>query len=595
MGDESLAALEKRLESLSKRERSRESGEIVGQILSGTLLIDEKIRRIEEIDSREFRDSLDNEPLRSKEIEDLIRRGNLVTSEAADKLRASIKRPFSRKPFLLFVLTDLKQTREFGERTGLLRAGFLPPNVRLDPSVKDELLTVQKLCSGLFPVVINVLKVAWAELPKLDYNLLVRFGRLCESVAGTNFEVVDYGEKKLAARFRSIETAYLVCTYKAEYPEIIAGSLVNVLGKYARYADKAPAYGETVRRILTAQHPKSPGDLLAAINIFSYRRFLRPKDLYEYSLPESVATFGFECDETVAVRIDMRVEELIQRLLSLRRMKDEALRVRNSIGQFVVANDGTFDFKFLKAFYKNAANDTLNFSIDSRNVSAFAHNFFHLYVTAFEDFLTGRISIRDYGEVKAFDGGFCSAEMQAVKSYSAELTEAYFSYPNFAYERFAAFKQDSKSKPTHSEEPVYRFVIELTGLAVRIGKKLAAVCLYLDESSRTLPADPEHFEPVGPSILASHRAFIPYWDKVVFSKGYFEGMKFGDAVGAIASLSLLAGVFFMDDSLSSLLAKESSINRKIEDLYYELERLCDAATFEKIRRKYMPQFEVYFF
>ncbi len=592
MSQSETADLQKRFDKLIQRERSREAQTRVEEIASGELLLDEKVRRIQEIDNKEFQDSLNEEKLRQKDIDDLIRRNGIVTFEEAGKLRGNIKHLFLRRPYLIYILTDRKRIREFAEKTGLLWTGLLPPNVKPEKIVKSELVNVQKLCASLLPTVISVLKVAWMYLPKLDYNLLVRFRDLCEAVAGTNFESFDYGEPKLVLRFKAIETAFLLCNYKAEYPEIIAGSLANVLIKYPRYADKAQNFSEAVRRILLVQHPRSLSNILVALNMAAYRRYLTLRDLYDKTIAESVPTFGFECDDLVQTRINMHTEELVQKLIALRRTKDEAQRIQNSIGQFVTAADGSYDYGLLKSFYKSSTADDLNFSIDSKNVSAFAQNIFHLYTLYFEEFLTGRISVRDYGQVKAFGGDFCASEFQALKSYSDELAQAYFSCPSFPVEKFVSLKQDPNVKPLHSEEPIYKFILELTTLAVRIGKKRAAVALYRDKND---PGDEDAFVQITTAVLKSHVARIPHWNKVIFSDGFLKDKTFGEALTYTASLSLLIGVFFMDDSLAQLLNKESAINQKIEELYFEMDRLCDAVTFEKIRKKYFPSYDVYFF
>lgn len=592
MSDFNLSEMQTKLDKLLKRERAAGSKQTVDDIAASELTIDEKIRRIQEIDSREFQTSLDEEPVKPKDIEDAIRRNGIVTFEEASKFRDSIKRPYIRRPFLIFIISDIKRVRAFGEKTGLVRSGMLPPNVRLEKIAKDEMTSIRSLCVNLLPTVISVLKVAWMYLPKLDYNLLAAFRNLCEAMAGTNFETLDFGEKKLITRLKLVETAYLVCAYKPEYAEIIAGSLSLILDKYPRYADKSKNVSDSVRKVLDVKHPRSLYNILSAINMTAYRRYVVLKDVYEKTCLESVPTYGYDCDDTIQTRISMRIEEEVQKLIALRRTKDEAQRIQNSIGQFVTTGDGSYDYGLLKSFYKSSKTDDNNFAIDSKNVSVFSQNLFHLYSMYFEEFLTGRVSVRDYGQVKAFSGDFCASEFQAIKAYSEELAQAYFSYPNFPIERYVSLKDDANQKPTHSEEPVYKFILELTNLTVRIGKKLAAVSLYRDKKAID---DGGQFVQITTAVLQSHNATVPHWDKPLFSAGYLDGRTFGDALTYVASLSLLIGVFFRDDNLTSLLNRESALNQKIEELYFELERLGDTATFEKIRKKYFPSYDIYFF
>lgn len=560
--------------------------QLAKEILNNSdLSVDDRIRRIEELESRKINLELSEEQFNKKQVDKIIQRKRVVTADMAKENQLSIKRRLIRFPYLLFLFGDYRKVKAFGESTGIIKPRIIPPRIKFNRNVTEELILIQKSTGQILSVLINVLKVAWKHLTKMEYNLLVQFKELCEIILSTPFVDLNYEDPGILNQLGELERKFFICNYRPEYPEMIAGSMIAVMNEYPRLEDKTEAISNQVKKILFQYgNNLSLHNILLALNMTAYRRFFFLKDLIRRDFESIVNTFDHDCDQETGTRIQMYVEDLIRQVLSLIKTRTEATKVKSFLQKFISEEFGDYDYSQLRSFYRACGKDC-NFTIDSKNISQFGLKIFQIYQEQFEEFLRDKISIGEEGKNRVFNEEFFEMEVSRLKDYLAQFSKAYFEYPSFPKDRYQLLKKDPSYKSSFAEIQMFELIENITDQIVMIGKKLAYIHIhheeYPDQSAES------EIEPLQPVVLNKRNIEIPFWNKKIYGGGIIGDKTFGEAVSAIATLSFLIGLFFLDKELSQLLKKDEKTNKKLEDKLEELERVSDVLTYEKIRRRFL--------
>jgi hypothetical protein len=102
----------------------------------------------------------------------------------------------------------------------------------------------------LYKALTFILKRKWASLERKEYNLVLILKKLCERIALTNFSLLNYSDRNLIGRLRSIETYFLALHVHKDYPHILITAFRRILENDASFKLQIPELTGSMNRML---------------------------------------------------------------------------------------------------------------------------------------------------------------------------------------------------------------------------------------------------------------------------------------------------------------------------------------------------------
>ena len=506
------------------------------------LSIQEKIKRIREIDQ-----SGEEHPDKEKILQGrktVIRRDR--KRKWVKKARADIKASHNPRYYLSFLFKEYRKVREFGKRTHIFVSVLFPPAVRLN-------------------------------LHKIDYNLISVLKRLCQKINSTNFKLLNYKDKKLINRLRSLEELFLTLQYRPEYPEKIISALDTVLNKDPDFEADPKNMPGLVRKIL-AKEVMLPSlyNFLLGLNMLKYNRFFTLAELMRRNSGEIIDSSDFDCEPKIYDKIQSYIEESTQNLLLLHKKKREILKLR----VFLPTNEnGEADFSRLQFFYDAFQSENkYQYVKDKENIVLFAPRFLRLFVHTFEHLLNGKVQFSQVGKVEIFSNVFFQIELSKLPYLIEKMEKLAFSYPTFSRSRYLLIKS-ANAGAIAIEAELMQIIEECLDYLLGIGKKLSGVLGLREKIGK-----PEgKSEPLDPIALRGKPFSLPYEENIIKSRTLINGRTVLEALTMAISMSFLAGIFFIDQNTTSLLIREQEIDQKMRSKLEILERIADPETYLELK------------
>ena len=282
---------------LLRKDREELKKSAVQKVLSNPLTITQKIERIKEIDEKE--DAL--------AILHVVRQASSQAARSQiSRISRIIKKTTPSCSYFKFLFSEYRRVREFGRRSYVLEARFLPPGIRLDPQLpaflaKEIITTAAELALRLDPV----MEHGWLHLTPREYNLLVLLKRLADRLRAVEFSRMNLRDMNVIDRLRRVESLFLMLHYEPEIQQTIFGALRTYYEKQHEPEEENEKTNRLVLRIL-AEDCTVPSlyNCFLGLNIFKHRRLLTLADLLREGLGEMVDPVAFDCEASVRMRMD---------------------------------------------------------------------------------------------------------------------------------------------------------------------------------------------------------------------------------------------------------------------------------------------------
>lgn len=563
-----------RLGNLLRQARSSEKQQSVEKIMRSHLSIQEKIKRIRKIDDyREESPLKDGTPpgrqqtIRPKRYRQL-----------AQKAQVEIKVHYTPRSYLSFLFKECRKVRQFGKKTHILVPVLFPPSVKLNKDLGPFFAKyLQPLVSELLEILKPALEIGWLYLHKIDYNLIAVLKRLCLKIQSINFRLLNFKDKKLINRLRSLEKIFLTLQYRSEYPEKIISALYTFLQKNSDFQADPLNISILVRKILY-QDLMFPSlyNFLLGLNMLKNNRYFDLHELMLRNSDEIIDTAAFDCEPKICQRIQSFIEESTRNLLLLHEKKQEILKRKIFLP---TAENGEADFSLLQSFYNTFQSVTkYNYGKDKENIILFTPRFLRLFIQTFEPLLNGEVKFSRGGKVKLFSSMFFQMEFPKLYYLIGKLEKLAFNCPIFPRKRYLLLKNTGKGAISVEAE-VMQLIDENLTQILGIGRKLATVL------SLRIPAGKsgDDFEPLDPIILQGKPFGLPYEEKTINSKNFLHGRTVVEALKIAISIGFLTGIFFLDQDTLTLLIREQELNQKIRSKLEMLERIADSEIYMELR------------
>ncbi|HET7839589.1 MAG TPA: hypothetical protein VFL04_07510 [Rectinemataceae bacterium] len=572
-----------RLGTLMRRARPDDRAEAVAQVLADSVPIEEKIRRIERIDSVPISrgprkpaaprppSAPGAEPQRVKQ-----------TVAAAARRRAHLKAEVAPSSFMQYFFREGMEIRKRAKGNGLLKAGLF--SVALEEAATREFLDRAKkeLVPPLISALGTTLREGWRFLRKSEYNRLAALNRLVTELNNLDLQHISPHEPGSAKRMFPLESAFLYFRVDPSIPAEAVMSLDEVLAKLSHPRHESEeAYSSTRRLLQNGGPPACLQDFVLAFNMVRTRRYLSVSDLMRVEPGPLVSLNEFDCSEGIQDKIDSHIASLLERLDKIGEENEKVTRLRTFVTR---DKDGNIDYGPLAAAYEAGGEAGPVWKKDEDNAILVATGLAERLVGLVVPLLGNAGAAAEAARRALPLPGAPAVNAPAIQpatriedkallyrislmqNVATKLRKMLATLPNLPQVRFLAIKARAV-QATKFDADGAALIGEAADLFYMIASRLADLLL----SSDLFPVESPDSDPPAPAKEVP----LPSLDNIALRQ----------SLSTAATLAYLAALRFQEPTMDAALKNDRQADDQRRDILGEIERLSDADTFQEARRK----------
>lgn len=501
----------------------------------------------------------------------------------------NLKKPIKRSGFFLYLFFEWPNIRNFASKVPIVKVNML--NFQISVS-KSNWEAIRRDASFALSHMKFVLENGWMVLDKFEYNLLCVSYRLFEEILAITINHF-YDAQYLLNKFSRVEAYFLACHYKPEYPERITGSAAAVLRYYKKTDDKIDGLIYFIKRLLLRTGDSvTLHNILIAANMIVYRKYLNLGDLIGDYKSGIISAIDFDCPSEIKMRIAAFIRESEMKLEALQAEK----KGLSKAGVFMNAHSGKIsdrEYGELVRFYDTYSGpDKSKFIVERDNITILALNFIKRFFWEFEVFLNGKISIEGQGgEIQPFSYDFFMNDMGRLQALIKSFSSQKMTLVRINHARLSEIKKGyTHADVTPEESEAFGLINELSEIIIEIGKKtghvFAACRDWAAGGEESEAQEKVMFKNIDLSCLAKNKIFVPFADKKILKQGFLKDRTFIEALSLVSAICFDAGRYMQNDEIINYKESETRVGEEIRKITMTLERVADAATFEKIKKVY---------
>jgi hypothetical protein len=608
------------LGTLLRKQRSAEQQREVEAILDSRLGSREKVSRIRELDQRaqesssqssltgfgEHEEEVGGDEARSHssalhELKSARRNkkrgrqrseryyGTEPTSEQRTKRRKrrssqfNVKRPYRREGYLSFLFRHYPRIKKFGFATGTMKPAVIPPRMLLETSLRTYLeVSLKHTAKDTSTLLLQLIGNSWLHLRKKEYNLLILILDLCGIIQETDFTRFDYKDPAIIEKLKKLEQRFLTLVYHDSYMETAVEAVRTLMEKNRRHIEGIERLPGLIRSLLsTAGQSPSLSDVLLAMNMYRYRRYLTWNHLLHTGLGEVIETEVYDCSEEVQDAIDDYARRVLEKLQMLEKERKEILKLRTYLVKD--ENDHVKLSELQKMYEQGPKAQSYSFDHDTDKLPLFAERLADAFLVTYEDILTGPVTISDIGTVTLFEAGPFHKEVSLLHRIDMKLEDLRFQLPTFTKKRFREIKMN-RAQALEVEAEVVLLLDELIEAMRSIGKKILPL---LQVDITMIPQmGPDDFVPVDLRISGPEAGKLPFANFLYHDKSLEDGKNLFQVLQDLLIRCLQTRFLFEDPRIIHRLRREHQVEQEIQQNLETLERIADTEVFQNAKRNY---------
>lgn len=586
--------------------RSKENNEIIKNIISSKLDLDEKIKKINELDSaankgsglhllrkkrekkkgkKEVKNNLDI--FNSEEVSyKLLDRGYFTPLTNKEK-RKYLKSYIKEISFFNFFFQEFKQITRFAQRTHVIEYKYFLPGIKMSRNIENYFQKIiQKNADQLIHYLKQIEAEGWEVLTKFEYNLIMELKKLCEKILLINMESSRAGDVGILNKLRRLENGFFVCHFQKSYPE----KIIDAINHYLKYKYENSNTITTINNLVKdLLYPKQNGSSLHAIivglNIVANKKMVILDDLINRETKGIINNCFYECPGKSQITIDHLIVEKVKRLKLLLKQKREIDNIKKYLKYDM---DNKFSFAILDKFYTLSKElEPLEPLTDENNIINFITPFCECFLISFEEFMSGKIQLITGKKVKIFSPDYFKNQLIELEHLMNKFNKLKptLTHINLTRERLLAMinsllnNQVVKSK---AEIEAVMQIKDLSNILKNIGRSFANI-YQKSFNNKTQTKEIELLD------IKKNIINIPYNDIKIVSKNILNNETVKNAFHIIISVCYTAAIFLHNQELSSRLNFESKVKMEIKKIMESLERLADPLEFDRIKEEYKPE------
>ncbi len=557
---------------LLRKTREEPKKSAVEKVLANPLTVPQKIEKIKEIDEKE--DAL--------AILHVVRRASAQAARSqVSRISRMIKKPTQSCSFFTFLFTEYRRVREFGRRSYVLEARFLPPGIRLDPQLpvflaKEILTTAAELSLRLDPVVEH----GWLHLTPRQYNFLVLLKRLADRLRAVEFSRLNLRDMNVIDRLRRVESLFLMLHYEPEIQATIFGALRTFYEKQHEPEGENEKTNSLVLRIL-AEDCTVPSlyNCLLGLNIFKHRHLLTMPDLIREGMGEMVDSVTFDCESSVRDRMDGYIDSAFE---SVGKLHEHLLEARRINSYIVLDDQGRPDTEVLAEFYESGdSREPFSFAADQENLVLFVPRLVRRFDRLFSPLLNGQALIEGTGRATIFSRAFFELDFTKLRTMVEKIETGPYHFSTFPIARYLQIK-GARLGAIGIETEVNEIIGQGVGCLVDMGKTLMKILVQ-----RTPGGAAGSDEPLQPIVLQGKAFSVPHENDRLEGRSYLKGKTVGEALSLAVTMCFIIGLLLQDDFLSVFLGKEKRLGAELHARMKLMENLLDPGSYRDLSALYI--------
>jgi hypothetical protein len=590
--------LQIRLAKLLQIKRDSEGSRLVSSILTSSSSLEEKIRRIKTVDQGDLQgasealDVKDPQAPKSliaeeqqKEEEEYLMSDPALSLMEVEKNRRHQKVILKNAGFFSFLFRELGPITRFGSNTHTLDTGFFPFQLRIHRDIpyffEDRFKS--QLAKPLADYLNLGLRKAWVYLTKQEYNLLDLLKRLAENILDVPFKNFNLKNRRLIDRLTSIENLFFSFYSHKDYIHWVEKGLEAMESKINLPGRKKPNLLKLGRRLLYQDLTKpSLYNLIRALNMFKYHRFLELEDLYFTDLPPLISDDDFDTSPEIRQDILAHIADLERSLKPLLMKHKEVLSIQSFIP---TSFNGDIDYGPLEGLYSMyTENDKpSNLFLDRSNLISNVVKLLISFLKYVEPIIHGQIKAVDGRFFAIFDVAFYGNIISRIHYNLTKLEKIQVVMPTFSEERYRHLKQTRKGAIPNEAE-ILEAMDGVLGDMFSLGESLKDVLVG------RMPSTPgvESLKSISTIAFQKKTYFIPMEYTPVDGEGIFFKKTPPELLTLVIQICYLTYWLFDHTELKSKLQSKDRIHKKSKMVMATIRRLAGRAHYHKILKDSQP-------
>lgn len=543
-------------DEIINKKRSSRKQKLVEAVLKEDIQLNEKITKIQQIDSpAKSQYKSEEQPERLVDSPPLVGAyKEYTTANQAKTNRSSIKMGLTKLNYLSYAFGEHSRIRQFITRVDAnndyFAKRFILPGFRIQKNITTLFYSrYMAYCQELQPFLKNLLFHGWRNLTKVEYNLVHNFYQFCNRMSYMNPHLVFKNPGTVMENLKKIEESYLVCIFSSDYPDTILRIIGEISEIYREWNVETKEVQAFTRKLLydSSERP-SFYNILLALNMLHYRRFLSYPELLTKESLEIVSTFDFETNEETRKEIDEFLDFQEADLVKL-------VKKRKSLKQFKkyipTDQNGKESFSQLNLYYNSRRDgNEYDFAKDKAIVPTAVCTFYEMVIYYFKPFLISAVDIVKSGRVKIFPENLFNEEIEKLEEQLEKMKSLKYTFKNLTEERYKLIKYESHSGTTAEIQ-----IVQAISALLEISNRLAEISItfQLDEHS-------------------SYKT--EYQNRTLSGPGMLKGMSVSQTLSTFITLNLLINAYFKENSLATLFNETNRLTQEIQKTDTTLRRIA---------------------
>jgi hypothetical protein len=606
------------LGTLLRKQRPAEKQREVESILESQLSSREKLSRIRELDRREdvqgSGETQSKEPVektnggesapRGSTLHELksARRGRKRERQAGKRYYGSdpvtpqrtkrrrkrstqlnLKRPFRREGYFSFLFRHYSRIKRFGYASSTMQPAIFPPRMLLAPSLQTYLeVSLKHTAKDTSTLLLQLIGNSWLHLRKKEYNLLVLIIDLCGHIQETDFTSLDYRDPAIIEKLKKLEHRFLTLTYHSSYVDTAADAVRTLMEKNRRHIEGIERLPGLMRSLLRAEgESPSLSDVLLAMNMYRYRRYLTWDELLHAGLGEVVETGVYDCSDEVQEAIDNYVRKVLEQLQTLDQERKEILKLRTYL---MKDENDQVDLSELHEMYERGTKKrNYSFDRDIQKLPLFAERLVDAFVVTYEDVLTAPVSISEIGTITLFEGNPFHKEMSLLHRIDSKLEDLSFQLPTFTKKRYQEIKLN-RAQALEVEAEAVLLLNEIIETMRGIGGKILPL-LQVDITAIS-QMGPGEVAPVDLRLSGPEAGKLPLANFFFHDTSLENGKNLFQVLQDLLKRCLQTRFLLEDPRILHRLRREYQVDQEMNRHLETLERIADIEVFQEAKKTY---------
>ncbi|MBN1501128.1 MAG: hypothetical protein JW982_13285 [Spirochaetes bacterium] len=574
------------LADLLKRKRSDFKIRKVEEVLSSDLSVPQKIKKIYAIDSMPEQSSQrKNGSFIKHEINfsSLNPHSDIITRQKSEKFREIIKREFLHQSYLSFIIHDFLNiivNFAVSKKPSILKYSYIPPKIQLN--LKNALIynsSVKQPAAVLYDELTIINEKGWMLLTREKYNLLMAFINFCRLASGIDAVLLLNSGKSIIKNIREIEKLFLTCCYKPGFCRDICNSAVVM--------KKSSGEGTLTEKQITALIKKillqdisayTMHDFLTEINILHYNRYLTFSDLITTEEISPVSNFDYEFPPNLQNAKKPVLEELEK---DMNRIITDLQEI-NKIDKFIKYDEnGDMDKTVFLNYYNSLKTGRKRIFIqDKTQPVLFIKNCIEVFLSNFEDIISGSIEMKPVGMVAVFHENIFKNHIDILNFSYNRLTRI-IDKAGHSVKSVLKPSINSDRKDASSENETKKIISAAVDEFEKIAGKMISI---IDNSENPVP-NKANYNPVTENQILEKRVSIPCPGSIVRHRSDINGKQVLEILNDILEFCLISALEVGNSRLSVLISSKFSLKRELFSKKDNLKKITNPIEYRNIKER----------